>query len=633
MFRYLTLLILVVFTPPCSRAQSDSLQVAKWSDEIWDIAEGHVGAADSIYHLAIIKAEESEQWAIPRLKFLYANNRYNESKLDSAVLIGEEAYRELLAARDSTWLQNAANSMGVFHTHRGDMPEAIKWYLEANRLSIEKGDAKAKAMSESNIGWTHFQNENFPEARRYTQMAIESHRLRGDSVGIALCLNSLGSITATEGDIAGGLAHFEESLAIREAIDDQNEIPWSYQNIGACYMMLEDWETAEGYLLKAAEAFERNGDIEGQTAVLSNLGLQSQSQENYAKAEEYMRESLRICQETGRDDQRATNLLNLSDLYAQQGNFNPAYSYMLQFKELNDSLRSEENSRIIQEMQTRFETEQKDKELAEERATVAEQDEKISRQRLLIFGAVGLAVIALLIALLIRNAQRQAARRKLEAQERQSREALLREREKGLAAIIDATENERQRIAKDLHDGIGQQLGGIRMAMQSGAVDEKLQEQLDQAASEVRAISHQMMPKALREMGLVPAMADMLAKTFSSGKPKHSFEHLGLDARLDPKLEVSVYRIAQELAQNTLKHAHADTVEVQLMQRKGVLTLLVEDNGKGFDTALHSEGIGLYNIKSRLDVLGGSIHYQSAPGEGAAATVRIPLKQEAHVKS
>lgn len=558
---------------------------------------------------------------------------YQSGQLDSAITLAEEAYEELKAAGDSTWLQQASNSLGVISTHRGDLPGAIEWYLEANRLSIEMGDKRAKAMSESNIGWTHFQNENLTEARRYTEMAIASHRERGDSVGISLCLNSLGSITATEGNIKGGLDYFKESLSIREAIGDSTEIPWSYQNIGACHMMMEDWGSAEIYLLKAAEAFDRIGDIEGQTAVLSNLGIQFQNQGEFEKAEDYLLRSLAICAKTGRQDQRSTNLLNLSDLFAQQGDYDQAYSYMLDFKLLNDSLRNQENSRIIQEMQTRFETEQKDRELAEERATVAERDEQISRQRLLSFGAIGLAVIALLVALLIRNAQRQSAQRKLEEQERMNREALLAERERGLAAIIDATEKERQRIAKDLHDGIGQQLGSIRMAMQSDGVDDKLQEQLQHAASEVRAISHQMMPKALRELGLVPALADMFAKTFSGDQTKHSFEHLGLDDRLDPKLEVSVYRIAQELAQNTLKHSKAENAEIQLMQRKGVLTLLVEDDGNGFEVTEQSEGIGVHNIKSRLDVLGGTIHYQSSLGDGTAATVRIPLKKDGHVQS
>jgi signal transduction histidine kinase len=148
----------------------------------------------------------------------------------------------------------------------------------------------------------------------------------------------------------------------------------------------------------------------------------------------------------------------------------------------------------------------------------------------------------------------------------------------------------------------------------------------DEASRDVRGIAHQMMPRALGDLGLVPAMNDMLQRSLVKPGLHHSFEHFGIDARLPADVEVGVYRIAQELVTNILKHADARTVNVQLLKNKGHLVLIVEDDGNGIGNG-NGAGIGLLSMHDRARAMHGHIEFMKGPVRGTVATLRIPLNQ------
>jgi signal transduction histidine kinase len=140
----------------------------------------------------------------------------------------------------------------------------------------------------------------------------------------------------------------------------------------------------------------------------------------------------------------------------------------------------------------------------------------------------------------------------------------------------------------------------------------------------VRELAHQMMPKALVRLGLVPALEEMLRKAFEGTGTRYVFEHHRVPDDLRPEIATGLYRIAQELISNTIKHAEAGKVEVQLLRNRDTLVLLVEDDGKGLGKS-EGNGIGLLSITDRARALGGTFALDPAGATGALATVRIPL--------
>jgi len=211
--------------------------------------------------------------------------------------------------------------------------------------------------------------------------------------------------------------------------------------------------------------------------------------------------------------------------------------------------------------------------------------------------------------------------------------AWIQEQEKGLEAVIEATEEERKRIAKDLHDGVGQQLSALKRGFEDLegklAAEEKeqaggLKSLVDQTAADTREISHRMMPRVLMEMGLVPAIDDLLSKTLKHTSIEHEFEHYRLKPHYDERKEIAVFRILQELINNVIKHSGASLVNIQLMEIKSKLVLTVEDNGSGFKGD-HQSGLGMMTIKNRLNVLKGDLSFEPSPNAGTVARVSIPV--------
>ncbi len=148
---------------------------------------------------------------------------------------------------------------------------------------------------------------------------------------------------------------------------------------------------------------------------------------------------------------------------------------------------------------------------------------------------------------------------------------------------------------------------------------------ITESAEEFRSISHQMMSRALSELGLIPAIEDMLEKSLSPNNFEYEFEHFGVEDRLPENIEISLFRILQELINNIVKHSKASHVSIQLPKNNHKIIMIVEDNGEGFKSYLKLTGHGLLNIKSRLNTVHGNVNYEPSSGSGTTATIRIPL--------
>jgi len=213
-------------------------------------------------------------------------------------------------------------------------------------------------------------------------------------------------------------------------------------------------------------------------------------------------------------------------------------------------------------------------------------------------------------------------------------------REEGLNALILGVENERRRIARDLHDGACVHLAAVNMQLDS--LRENLTDQpelsarladitddIEQTYREVRGISHDLMSKALEKTDLQVALEDLVMRC-RQAQPRLDIQ---LYTQFRPEevsglAKIHLYRIMQELLGNTLKHAQAKQVNVQLLEDQGNLLITVEDDGKGFDTAANeqSEGIGLTNVRTRVEVLRGTLHLESKPGRGTFINIEVPME-------
>ena len=207
-----------------------------------------------------------------------------------------------------------------------------------------------------------------------------------------------------------------------------------------------------------------------------------------------------------------------------------------------------------------------------------------------------------------------------------------------LAAALVAQEDERQRIAAELHDGVGTilALAKLHLYAPGSRPSPEASDLIDQAVAEVRRISRNLQPATLQQLGLAQALRALVQAVPTDSGPEVRLEQEGLLGRLIPPHELMVYRIAQELLTNGLLHAAASHILLRMSAVPGLLTLTYSDDGQGFDLAALEElpppgphgqpvGMGLINLRSRVGVLGGQLHYHSEPGVGTRVEAILPV--------
>lgn len=247
---------------------------------------------------------------------------------------------------------------------------------------------------------------------------------------------------------------------------------------------------------------------------------------------------------------------------------------------------------------------------------------------------LGLLISAIILFLAIRFYRIQVQKSNLEMETKYLSE-LEKEKQKRYSALIEGQEYERTRIARELHDGLGQNMLAIKLKLE--LLSEKGAEKNDtfeikklflDAINEIKRISYNLQPVSLEELGLETALNNLCNDIADALNIRIDFVGYGVPAKSDPGIETSIFRIAQEALSNIVKHAEATEANVQLLGNEEQLTLIVEDNGKGFDVGnIQSKGKGLNNIRARAMLLNGSAEIVSEKSRGTTIKVKIPLNK------
>ena len=261
------------------------------------------------------------------------------------------------------------------------------------------------------------------------------------------------------------------------------------------------------------------------------------------------------------------------------------------------------------------------------------QGSSLNTDLVLVLGTSGMLLLTTAIILFIYLYQRKLIKRKLEYQKI---EDLLKKQELQSAyVLIEGQETERKRIAQDLHDSLGSMLVTLNMYADTLLNKQTLKEvkQLagkisditTQATEETRRISHNLDTGMLTHFGLGAAIND-LVNAITEASAIAMVCHIHLPDRVNKEISTNLYRIIQELINNTLKHAHATKIHLEISQISyEYISLIYEDNGVGFDTTTKAKGMGLSNITSRIDTTGGTIQIDSKIDKGSSFIIEIPL--------
>ena len=507
----------------------------------------------------------------------------------------------------------------------GNYPTAVQTQLQARRLAERVGYAGGIIHADNAIGYAYAEQGNYQMALKYYLQATAQARKQRNYVLLTPILGNIGQAYLMAGQTDSALRYTREGYEYDLRFRDR------HSEIGDL-SLLGDVEARRGNTTAARAYYQRSisraqGMPVSYALCRSYLGL-ARASDPADQALRFAQQALRASHEGGYAKGVFEASGYLAELYAARGNPAMAYRLLAAAVATRDSLFSQAKTAQLQALG--FSEQMRQQEQAERQLRTA----AARRQRLLLAALVVVALVAVFVYLML---NRRRLRREVEfAQERQQLERL---RAQG---ILEAEEAERRRIGADLHDGVGQLLTTAKLhlhALDEGLCGQTTSQQVllrnaldfvNESFREVRSISHNLMPNALIKRGLAQAVRDFLDKAAPDGCLKISLEVVGMDlnSRLEPTVENVLFRVIQELVQNILKHARATEVTLQIVRHSKELTVLVADNGVGFDPAALGDeaGIGLKNLESRMAYLGGRVHLVAVPGRGTTVVLELPLQ-------
>lgn len=543
---------------------------------------------------------------------------YMWNKHDTAVTYLDQARELALKIKDERLESRIYVAMANIFQVTSRYHEAVANYLKALPYVEQEGNLPGLGLMYSNIAGAYHKIRNRRQALKYYSMAEDIARETGDQQVLASVL-VFRAEEAMETDKEKAVEYARRSADIYRDLGLLQSESIALLTVAKSYYTHEDYVPAMEYARKGL-ALADAGDFGNARAdalvTISNIHyLRKQYAESKATALEAWKSDSTDANITGNI---AGNLL-LSN--AHLGKPEETEIHFDKYKELLNKRSATEFQHALSEMEVKYETEKK-----ELRITALEE-----RHRLYLGLGIAAGIVLLLaITILIFRHRLAVSKRQLAEQQ-----VIQLEKEKQLAtmqAALDGETAERSRLAKDLHDGLGSMLSVVKLnlpQMKSGSVldAEDMQRfksaigMLDESIHELRRVAHHMMPESLLRYGLKASLSD-----FCNAIPSVEFHYFGNEQRLDSKLEILIYRSAHELVNNALKHGAAMQINVQLIQEEDRLSLTVQDNGQGFDPKAESTGMGLRNIRSRVETYGGILDIYSTPGNGTEINLEFDLE-------
>jgi signal transduction histidine kinase len=589
------------------------------------------------------KSQEAKVDAINELGLYWYNHNY-----DSATYYFKKAYSISKKIKYNKGLFEYALSMGDVYSYQGKPEENKKLMLEALKLAKAIKDKHREALFTANLGGAYANCDEFEQAIQYYQESIKLFEANNEPDYVRKLNYGTGFCFYNSDNFNKSIEYGNRGYLLAQKANDSVIMCLSTALIGKSYCAKEEFQMAKPYVEKAlllANKLKIDVEINDAQLYISQI-LFSENKIN--EAIYWGAKSLAFYEKTGNVYDRVNCLAHLSKCYLKHGektkalksiqkavsfnsktqrlyvyqilsevnfelgNYKDAYLYFEKRNVIRDSINASKLQFNMQQLDAKFKSAEKDNDilLLEKQQT---------KQKTFIYSLSAIALGLLLFSfLLYRN---YSARRKISEQEITQ----LQQEKKIDAAhnMIQGEETERTRLARDLHDGLGGMLSGVKFQLNSMKGNVILSEenaetftrsisQLDNAITEMRRVAHNMMPEALLKFGLNDTLKDYCESVSQNSGLAVTFQSFGLEKRLDQSTEIVLYRIVQELLNNTVKHANATQTQVQFSRIGNVISLTVEDNGKGFDiNNLEKNGIGISNIQNRVDYLNGKMDIKS----------------------
>ncbi len=520
---------------------------------------------------------------------------------------------------------NLYNEMGTLSSFKGEYNKAMARFIQAVQSAkcMKQIDIREHLITVIylNIAQLLISNNEYKKAIIYLNKSEALAKKLGKTRLLGNVIMNQGSYYQLINKPQLAMERYQEALAMCRNLNDLSLEQSILGNIGNLLIQ-------QGAYKEAIPYFERSLLIDSAAipyytiANIYQLGIGYFYIKDYKKAEHNLLKALQLSQQYNTNAHLSTIYSSLSDLYEAGGKTEEALLYLKKHIQIKDSISGTEQIKNIQQLEARYQSALKDKALTENKAL-------LQRKNTMIIFLVSLTILALAASYIIFRHRNKLHTRKIRILEQQHQI-------KAVQATMESEENERIRIAKDLHDGIGGMITALNMRLsrirknylsQNSTIVNDLDQPLkliQEIATEIRHTSRNLIPETLLDLGLADSIRHYCTYLEDSSNTLFNLQFYGSLEKINHSLALSLYRIVQEIGQNIIKHAQATEAVIQLREHKGTIHLHAEDNGTGFDTRLAVlKGRGLANIQSRVEAMKGYFSLSSSPENGTTVHIEI----------
>ncbi len=537
-----------------------------------------------------------------------------------------------VAQQNENRFQEASSYRAVFNLyHNLNMNDsAVKYAVYSLELTTEIGDTANIATNYGNLCWLYMDLEQYDKALEFGKKGIESGEQYIDTIGLLISTNNLALCYQRMNENKKAIELFKKQLEIGKRVNRARSIRYALINLGVAYYFIGDAKGLEESVRQLNEFNNANPTFDNQIICLQyiNNAYNSIFHENFTLAEEQLFAGMKIAEMDSLVDPLLTIYIALSKVKFAQHDFVSGNQYEEKWETLNQAQNSRQLSEYAVELEKKYETEKKS-------VKIALQTSQLKHKTIMNYLLAGTGIGLLIITALGYRTFRQK-------QKLQERKIINLEREKQLTAteaVLKGEELERTRLAKDLHDGLGGMLSGIKfsftamkknliMTSENQLAFERSIDMLDSCTKEMRRVAHNMMPESLIKYGLSTAIQDYCNDINESKSLQITYLPIGIEnVLLEQTTAITIYRVVQELINNILKHSGAKTAIVQISNLDGHFTVTVEDDGRGFDTSIlkDTEGMGWTNIRRRIELLKANLDVNSQKGHGTSVQIDFSI--------
>ncbi len=612
-----------------------------------------------------------------RSYFLEAVSIYVRGQLEEAQNLLKQSIELYDTAKDAGWIARSYNVLGMSYRKMGEQDLAYDQYEHAQEFALKSGDPNTGATILSNMSTIRMEQGKIQKAMALNMRILEIYEEEKENhINIARAYDNIAQLFEQQGNYKSALDYGLKSLQIKKSLNETIEIGLSYISLGMIHYHLDRKDVARAYLdsslvvgnelnnleilsrahadigmlhrdagryhdalesfTKSREAFETIGFKFGEAKAIVSMAESHQLLGNYEEGEKLAKLARDMAYESGNPEAIAPACQVLHIIYDHYGHHKDAYDMYNEYVLMRDSIANRENDRTLVRQEEKYlyekqrliaqqEAEQKEAKLKQE--SLEAQNELLAQEaerKRLVYGIIGLALLAALVTTLL-----------FVMRLKKKRDALKREKTMQLQLseqLVYWQEEERKRVAHDLHDGLGQRLSIIKNTLQGGQWSrEEVVASVGQAIQEVRNVSEALRPRQLDLLGLTSALEELIDETFSNSDIECHVDLDHIDGLLSKDEEVSVYRIVQEATNNILKYAACQKALVTIQHNpEQSMYIKIEDNGRGFRvnsvTPTKTGGFGLKGMQERVNFLQGQFDVTSLVGEGTLIQIVIPLK-------